>query len=285
MAVQSAKYKVDDEVWVPVADVKAMRPTYTPPADAAVVHGKLHGRVDADDAPGVPRTWNVTVNGLTDDAGIEETIEVSSRRFRRYTKILIVRIGDWETEQLTLNPLADSLKAQLSLLLPPGFVDVEYIRTLDELKGALKLHGGGKSTEGKTPWGYAVLVGHGRSGGNAGMNFGGTWCTPLAIAGAIGGLGPGRKSFSEAKIISVCCHTGDPSFAETISDTLNSTFVGPSESVHSYEAAAFVLRLFYEHFLQGRLWSDAFRETCQASATFSTRFRCWRDGSETHVPA
>ena len=281
MPVQSVKYKLSDEVWVPVADILTIRPKFRPPADAAVVSGKLDGRVEGDDiAPGVARTWNVSVAGLRDDHGTQESIPISSRRFRRHTKIVIIRVGDWETEQLTLNPLAASLKAQLSLLLPPGFVDVEYIRTLEELTGALRVHGGGPSAA-RTPWGYVVLVGHGRTGTSPGINFGGDWHSPKKIAAAIKGLGPGRQSFSEGRFISLCCHTGASGFARAFSDELNTTWVGPRESVHSFEAAGFVLRLFYEHFLRARTWSDAFRHTRSASKTFSTEFRCWMDGTET----
>lgn len=284
MAVQSVKYQPDDEVWVAVADVLAARPDFQAPADAAVVVGKLHDRVENEDArPGVPRTWNVGIAGVTDINGIQEPIPISSRRFRRHAKILIVRIGDWTTEQLTLNPLADSLKSQLSLLLPPGYVDVEYIRTLDEIAGALRVHGGGARPSVRAPWGYAVLVGHGRSGNNPGINFAGNWHTPHEIAFAIKGLGPGRKSFSEARFISVCCYTGSDEFAEPFSDALGTTWVGPRASVHSFEAAGFVLRLFYEHFLRARTWADAFKHTRVASRTYSTDFRCWSDGQATQV--
>jgi len=48
------------------------------------------------------------------------SIPISSRRFRRHRKTLLVRIGDGTTEQLNLNPLAESLNAQLSLQLPPA---------------------------------------------------------------------------------------------------------------------------------------------------------------------
>ena len=279
MAVQSVKYQAGDEVWVPVADVLGARPTYSAPADAAMVWGKLAGRVaNQNEVPGVPRTWHVNIAGLKDAHGIQDSIPLSSRRFHRYAKILIIRIGDWDTEQPVLNPLAASLKAQLSLLLPPGDVDVEYIRTLEEMKAALRVHGGGPGTGVRAPWGYAVLVGHGRSGNDPGINFGGNWVSPGQLSTAIAGLGPGRKSFSEARIISLCCETGAKRFAEPFSDELGTTFVGPAASVHSYEAAGFVLRLFYEHFLKGRTWSDAFRHTRIASETYSTDFSCWMDG-------
>jgi hypothetical protein len=117
-------------------------------------------------------------------------VEISSRRLRRHAKILIFRIGDWETEQPTLNPLAASLKSQLSLLLPPNEVDVEYIRTLDEMAEALRVHGGGGNpitARQNSPWGYAVFVGHGRAGPSPAMRFGSTWHGPSQVAEAIKG--------------------------------------------------------------------------------------------------
>jgi hypothetical protein len=285
--VQVKPFAVGDEVWLPVTEVRRQRPDFAPGHAGAMVTGKLAGRVGGDLAPGVPRTWNVDVSGLTDQAGIQESIPVSSRRFRRHAKILIFRIGDWETEQLTLNPLASSLKAQLSLLLPPSDVDVEYIRTLDELGGALRVHGGGLTPSGRRqahPWGYAVMVGHGRSGTSPGIRFGDSWHTPRKIAASIKGLGPGRRSFAEGRFVSLCCETGEPGFAEAFSDELNTTWVGPGETVHSFEAAGFVQRLFFEHFLAGRTWADAFRHTRGATAAFSTAFRCWMDGEEVQPP-
>jgi hypothetical protein len=38
--------------------------------------------------------------------------------------------------------------------------------------------------------------------------------------------------------------------------------------------------LFFEHFLAGRTWADAFRHTRASTGTFSTSFRCWMDGDE-----
>jgi hypothetical protein len=179
--------------------------------------------------------------------------------------------------------LAASLKAQLSLLLPPSDVDVEYIRTLEELGGALRVHGGGLAPSGRrqaSPWGYAVLVGHGRSGTSPGIRFGNSWHSPAEIARSIHGLGPGRRTFAEARFISLCCETGDEEFARVFSDELNTTWVGPGETVHSFEAAGFSQRLFFESFLIGRTWADAFRYSRVATESFSTTFRCWMDGEE-----
>jgi hypothetical protein len=225
----------------------------------------------------VPRTWNVSV------AGLSELVPVSSRRMRRYAKILIFRIGDWETEQLMLNPLAESLKAQLSLLVPPNEIDVEYIRTLDELADALSVHGGGAkplAARQSSPWGYAIFVGHGRTATNPGIRFGRRWHSPTSVAGAIKNLGPGGRSFSDAVFVSLCCETGEPGFADTFSDALNTTFVGPGAIVHSFEAAGLVHRLFYELFLSGATFAQALRRTHTATADYKTHLRCWLDGTE-----
>lgn len=260
-----------------VADISKAHPSYETAHGGSVASGKLAGRVEADLKPGASRTWLVDVTGL------DEPMSISSRKLKRRVKVLIIRVGDWDTEQATLNPLAESLKAQLSLLLPPGNVDVEYIRTLDELSGALRVHGGGLGPTGQRqaePWGYAILVGHGRSGPSAGIRFGTSWHSPDAMAAAVKGLGPGRRSFSDAKFISLCCETGSAAFAQTFSENLSTTWVGPSDAVHSFEAAGFVLRLFYEDFLRTGTWSDSFRGAQSASSTFSTAFRCWMNGEE-----
>jgi hypothetical protein len=286
--VQIKSFAQGDEVWLPVSEVRRQRPDFEPTHGGAMVSGRLAGRVGGTLRPGTPRTWNVDVSGLTDGAGVLESIPISSRRFRRYAKILIIRVGDWDTEQAMLNPLAESLKAQLSLLLPPDEVDVEYIRTIEELADAFRVHGGGLSASGRRqshPWGYAILVGHGRAGSSPGIRFGHEWHSPKKLASTIKGLGPGRRSFAEARFISLCCDSGAPGFARIFADELNTTWVGPGSTVHSFEAAGFVQRLFFEHFLAGLGWADAFRHTRTATETFSTAFRCWMDGQEVQPTA
>jgi hypothetical protein len=282
--VQRKRLKEGDEVWIPVAEINKTRPDFKPGHAGSVVLGKLAGRVDGEEnKPGVPRTWSVSVAGLADAAGVPAMVSVSSRRMRRHSKILIFRIGDWETERNTLNPLAASLKAQLSLLVPPNEVDVEYIRTMDELAGGLSVHGGGGKTitaRQDSPWGYAILVGHGRAGAAPGIRFGDRWHSPQEIVTAITGLGPGRRSFSEAVFVSLCCQTGEEPFAKPLSDELNTTFVGPGATVHSFEAAGFVQRLFYELFLGGETFAQALKRTREATTDFKTGFRCWLDGVE-----
>jgi hypothetical protein len=271
------RFNDGDEVWVPVADVRQTCPQFETVHGGAVTSGVLAGRVAGEIQPGVARSWYVDIPGL------DEPLVVSSRKFRRHVKILILRVGDWDTEQTTLNPLAASLRAQLSLLLPPGAVDTEYVRSIDEVGGALRVHGGGLDQAGHRqaePWGYAILVGHGRTEPSPGVQFGYTWHSPEDIANAMDGLGPGRSSFSDARFISLCCETGQPEFAEPFSGSLHTTWVGPSEAVHAFEAGAFVVRLFFEHFLQARTWADAFRHTRAASTSFSTQFRCWANGDE-----
>jgi hypothetical protein len=286
--VQVRPFDQGERVWLPVAEVRKHNPAFEPVHGGAVVAAKLAGRVAGALEPGIARTWNVDPAGLVDEAGVQRSIPVSSRRFRRHAKILIFRIGDWETEQTMLNPLSSSLKAQLSLLLPPSDVDVEYIRTLEEMAGALRVHGGGLSPSGRRqahPWGYAVLVGHGRGGASPAIRFGDSWHSPRKIASSIKGLGPGRRTFAEARFVSLCCETGEPSFARAFSDELNTTWVGPGETVHSFEAAGFVQRLFFESFLAGNTWSASFRHTRESTTAFSTEFRCWMDGEEVQPPA
>jgi hypothetical protein len=197
--------------------------------------------------------------------------------------VLIFRIGDWNTEQLLLNPLADSLKAQISLLLPPNEVDVEYVRSLDEVASALRLHGGGQTRpvgRQASPWAYAVLVGHGRDGTSAGIRFGNTWVTPAALAAGVKGLGPGRRSFSDAVFVSLCCSTGRTAFASAFSRALTTTFVGPGDDIHSYEAAVFVQRFFYEMFVGGETPGPAISRSRAATTGFKTQFRGWINGDE-----
>jgi hypothetical protein len=268
---------VGEQVWLPVTEVRKVHTDFQPGHGGAMIGGKIVGITG--------RSRLVDVNGL----GESNPILVSSRRLRHHAKVLLLRIGDWQTEQTSLNPLADSLKSQLSLLLPPGEVDVEYIRTLAELSSALQLHGNtgaAKLQRQASPWGYVVLVGHGRINDpqgmvNPGIKFGSEWHSPTEIADAMKTLGPGRRGgFGNAVFVSLCCETGEPDFAKPFSDALNTTWVGPGDVVHSFEAAGLVQRLFFEHFLSGRDWRVAFKHTRAATKEFSTTIRCWTDGTE-----
>jgi hypothetical protein len=106
------------------------------------------------------------------------------------------------------------------------------------------------------------------------------WHEPEEVAQAITGLGPGRRAFGDAVFASLCCETGDAAFRRAFSSELRTTFVGPRDTVHSFEAAGLVHRLFYELFLGGETFAQALKRTRSATENFRTTFRCWLNGVE-----
>jgi hypothetical protein len=74
--------------------------------------------------------------------------------------------------------------------------------------------------------------------------------------------------------------TGETSFARALTKELHTAWVAPGDAVHSFEAAGYVHRVFFEHFLAGETWSRAFRKTSKATEDYSTTFRCWLNGEE-----
>lgn len=183
--------------------------------------------------------------------------------------ILILTIGDLETEATLLDPLAKSVLQYCRLLVPDDYVRHYKIRSLKELKTIWQKE--------QRNYSHVILIGHGSQQGIKFANDG--WANPTSIEDAFRVWGAPRKIF-----VSLCCQTGYQSIGGALSEmAVSSHFIGPFHSVHGAVASQFAQTFLAYHLLEGETTLVAFRHA-RENTPGSTSFRLWRNGNLTAGP-
>lgn len=183
--------------------------------------------------------------------------------------ILVLSIGDFETEQTLLDPLAKSVTQFCRLLVPDDQVRAVRVRSLEELRRLWEREQGAYS--------HVIWIGH---GSETGIHFGvGGWVDAETLGKTLRVRSAPRKVY-----ISLCCKTGYKSFGSTLSrTTMCSRFLGPFHSVEGAVASQFCQTFLTAHLLEGRTVGVAFRKA-RSSVPGSTSFRLWTAGRLTAGP-
>lgn len=183
--------------------------------------------------------------------------------------ILVVNIGDFETEHTLLDPLAKSVTQFCRLLLPDEYLRAVRIRSLDELHEFWQRE--------QAAYSHVIWIGH---GSETGIKFGvGGWVDAEILGRTLRVYGAPRKIY-----ISLCCKTGYKNFGSTLSrTTMCSRFLGPFHSVEGAVASQFCQTFLASHLLEGRTVGVAFRKA-RSSVPGSTSFRLWTAGHLTAGP-
>ena len=191
-------------------------------------------------------------------------VKVASSAVHTNIGVMLVRIGDFDTETPLLDPLTKSLLQYCRLLLPDDMIFLREVRSEEEFARFWgKEHGA---------FSHVILVGHGRPNG---VLF-------------------GDSSWSDAKdmdkllavpdvmcktVISLCCKTGCAGFAKRLSDSVAcNSVIAPFQSVHGAIASQFCQSFLAYHFLQGESMGVAFSHACDG-VPGATSFRLWRNGT------
>lgn len=183
--------------------------------------------------------------------------------------ILILNIGDLETEDTLLDPLAKSVLQFCRLLAPDDQVYGVKVRSLSELNRIWTKH--------QAAYSHVVWIGHGTQGGIKFAIDGLVTATQLAEALRVYG-GP-KKVY-----ISLCCNTGYKTFGSVLSKaTICSTFIGPFHSVEGAVASQFCQTFLATHLLDGMTTGVAFNKA-RKSAPSGASFRLWNMGKLTTGP-
>lgn len=177
--------------------------------------------------------------------------------------LLIVNIGDFDTEGPLLDPLAKSVLQYTRLLLPDDALRYVKLRTLSELKLCWEKH--------HAAYSHLVIIGH---GGKDGIKFG----VDGQISAEVFQEEILRKWGGEKKtIISLCCKTGYKSFGGKLSSYAQcKSFIGPYHSIHGAVASQFFQTFFAHHLLEGKTVKVAFNNA-RDSVPGSTSFRLWEN--------
>ena len=177
--------------------------------------------------------------------------------------VIILRVGDFDTETTLLDPLAKSLLQFCRLLLPDDQVTLREVRSRIELRHFWEQDHGVNS--------HLLLVGHGREDG---IRFGhADWVSPHDLATDLGINGVSPKV-----VVSMCCRTGYADFSQALSATaVCSAAIAPFDKVHGAVASQFVQTFLAHHFLQGETLKVAFRHARQR-VPGAASFRLWMAG-------
>lgn len=175
----------------------------------------------------------------------------------------LIRIGDFQTENTLLDPLAKSVLQYLRLMLPDHVVTNVSIRTLHELQEWWAFNSAAQT--------HCILVGHGKP---EGLKF-------LDHQSLVSGTHLGTALTEVATPTSApkaSCLTGRAAFANGFSATkICSAFIGPHQSVHGASASQYIQTLLAHHLLDGTELLAAHRRA-NKSTSRGTSFRFFRSG-------
>lgn len=195
--------------------------------------------------------------------GGESSDWIGAALVHRMVGILVLSVGDFESESTLLDPLAKSVTQFCRLLVPDDQIRAVRVRSVEELKRLWARE--------QAAYSHVVLIGH---GSNTSLRFGVEgWIHAENLVKHLRMRGAPRKV-----LISLCCRTGYKSFGSTMSRaTIFTDFIGPFHAVQGAVASQFCQTFLASHFLEGRSVGVAFRDA-RGSVPGSTSFRLWRAG-------
>jgi|APMed6443717190_1056831.scaffolds.fasta_scaffold110265_2 hypothetical protein len=196
---------------------------------------------------------------------------IDLRLITRKLGFLIIQLGDFDTEELLLEPLFEAITHTTSLVLMSEYVWKRRVRSLAEFSKFWQEFSGVLS--------HLVLVGHGSKNG---LIFGekeegsSEFISVLNSSSTVG---------QAPIIISLCCKSGNGIFGKAVSGSQKCrAFIGPSGSIHAANAALFY-QLFLSHSLiDGRTNEKAY----QLARVFTpgvTEFNMWKKTNLTQKPS
>jgi hypothetical protein len=177
--------------------------------------------------------------------------------------IVILRIGDLETEPTLLDPLAKSMLQYCRLLVTDDSLRLVELRSLSELNRWWRGH--------HAAYSHVVVIAHGRPDA---IRFAvDDWVTADALTPQL----PTRATNSKV-FVSLCCSTGYAAFGQTLSRWKGcGAMIGPFGAVHGAIASQFCQTFLAYQLLEGRSIAVAFRYA-RRSVPGSASFRLWQKG-------
>nr|WP_314741739.1 hypothetical protein [uncultured Haemophilus sp.] len=239
------KFKVDDSIFVLVAQVEDQCPELSNYPFAC---------------------FDTKVKAIEGNSVICEykgkAFKIGNRVCHKNIGILILNIGDFETELTLLDPLAKSVLQYCRLLFDDSYIKNYKIRTTEELSILWQ-------REHKT-YTHVIIIGHGLE---KGISFKGE---NIIMPDVLKEIFDEPKDIEPKKFISLCCSTGKQSFAAEFSEMDScECLIAPFRSIHGAIASSFLQTLFINHFLKGKSINVACKNALELN---STAFRIWNKG-------
>jgi len=198
-----------------------------------------------------------------------KTAKIGTSQVRRNIGILLIKAGDFNTEETLLNPLSKSLLQYFRLLLSDDMVLSQHVRSLHEVEviwndvGRLYTH--------------FVIMGH---GSEHGIRFG---LDDLESASDIAEVFD-KSDTDVSSFVSLCCETGYAGFGKNLSRSQScKNVIAPFHNVHGAVASQFCQTFFSHHLLEGKTQKVAFKHS-RDTVPGSTSFRLWQNGVMTAGP-
>jgi hypothetical protein len=240
----SQKYKVGDTVLVPTSKFKEL--TNQP---YALYETKVCGIDKKSIRVDLPNSTQSALFG-------------SSLAHTNYG-IIIITIGDMQTELSLLDPLKKSILQFSRLLFKDESVISFSCRSKVEFEKLWKLN--------SCSFSYIILIGHGSDNG---IHFG---VDGLIKADEFVKILDG-ETCPPKHIISLCCKTGYQKFGGVLSKANNCIdFIAPHQSIHGAEASQFIQTFFIKHLLEGKSIKVAYKNANDLMAS-NKNFRLWEKG-------
>lgn len=211
------------------------------------------------------RTKVVAISKKSVDVSLPKGVvkKIGSGLVHRDVGILLIEIGDWETEAATLDPLAKSVLQFCRLLVPDDQIRFVKVRSKAELAKFWAVN--------EAAYSHVILIGHGDKDLLGFAVDGDT--TVVDFASILKKRGAKPKLF-----ISLACKTGYQSFGGAFSEeTICKDFIAPFQSVHSAVASQFCQTFLASHFIDGKSTKVAFKHA-KRSVPGGVKFRLWHKG-------
>lgn len=188
---------------------------------------------------------------------------IDSALIHRDVGILILNIGDFNTERNLLDPMAKSVKQFCWLLVPDDQFESVRIRSLEELKVYWQNN--------QAAYSHVIWIGHGNK---TSLNFAvGGWINAETLKEELRVHGAPKKTY-----VSLCCKTGYQSIGAVMSKApICENFLAPFHSVEGAVASQFCQTFLTSHILHGKSAGVAFNHASK-SVPGRTSFRLWNSG-------
>jgi len=203
----------------------------------------------------------------------ESDVLVSTKLLHgRNLGITVFRIGDIDTEEHLLDPLAKSILHYLRLFLPHDAIRLREVRTSAEIQAVWE------DLEATTS--HVVIIGHGSETSIKLLD-----CEYPVDGATLGQIFENASPTTSPKMfVSLSCLTGRMPFARPFSlSKVCGDYLAPFQSVHSAAASLFAQSYFANHLLNGQGVRAAYGRAHQAVGR-GVHFRHWRDGIHLPIP-
>jgi hypothetical protein len=193
--------------------------------------------------------------------GKSESFKVKCGLVQKKLYFLIVQIGDFESEDMLLDPLFDIVVSYTNILLMSENVRKIRVRSMKEFQIFWERLSPIVSN--------VVIIGHGSIDG---LIFGNENITAKHF---IDLLESGKNIKQAVQIISLCCKSGNGNFGKRVSGIpFCQSFIGPADNIHACNATIFYQTFINYQMLYGKSDRDSYL-FAKAATPGNTKFNMW----------